>query len=565
MKVFVFLLFVTSCTFGQNEYPRNYFVSPLEIPLQLSGNFGELRPNHFHAGFDLKTNKKEGLFVYAAADGYISRIKITHGGYGKAIYITHPNGYTTVYGHLQSGFEAIEAYIKREQYKAKSYEIEVFPMPNELIVKQKEIIGLSGNTGGSDGPHLHFEIRDTASEKIINPMYFGFDTIIKDTKKPYLMGLYVYPLNDSSSVNQSKRRLLLNYDQTAEGDIIVEKIKASGKIGFGIFVQDFDNVSWNTNGIFQVKTTLNGKLSFGYQFDTFSFDENKYVNALIDYEVYKTQKIRIQKLFSKRYYPLSILKTDENLGVISVNSNENKTYKVEVSDFHGNVLKINIPIVYSSEPITIKEISKNNKYFIKAKRETIFSLNNVTVTFPENTFYEDFPLNFDVKNETVYLHQDIIALQNSFKLSIEDTISSEKDRQKMFIGYYDGKKYIHYTTKRYKNTFSIYSKTLGQYKLIKDTILPSISIAKSIEGKWISNQKNIELTISDDLSGINTYEGYLNGNWILFEYESKLKRLRHSFDDGIVTEGKNDLKVIVTDNVGNSTIFETQFYRSQKP
>ncbi len=565
MRVFVFLILTRFVMNAQSEYPKDYFQSPLDIPMQLSGNFGELRPNHFHAGFDLKTNQKEGLSVYASASGYISRIKISHGGYGKAIYVTHPNGFTTVYGHLQSGYGAIEDYIKKEQYAAKSYEIEVFLKPTELPVKQKEIIAFSGNTGGSDGPHLHFEIRDTQSEKVINPLYFGFNSTIKDTKKPYLMGLYAYPIDENSIVNQSKRPLLITYDQMVNGDYLVEKISASGKIGFGIVVNDLDDVSWNTNGAFKIQTTLNGKPSFGYQFDTFSFDETSRINALIDYYTYKTQKIRIQKLFSKNPYSLSILKTDENFGVINVLPNENKTYKIEVSDFQGNLLSICIPIVYSHYEAKLSEIPKNAKYFIKANRENMFSLKNATVTFPANTFYEDFPFDFEIKEGVVKLHRDIVPLQSSFNLAIEDTVSSEKDREKMFIGFFNGKKYIHYTTKRYKNTFSIYSKTLGEYKLMKDTIAPTISIAKSIEGKWISNQNKIELTIADDLSGIKSYEAFLNGTWILFEYESKLKRLTHSFNDGIVAEGKNDLRVIVADNVGNSTIFETHFFRSQKP
>ena len=230
MKSFIILFFSSLSFFAQNNYPKDYFRSPLDIPLQLSGNFGELRSNHFHAGFDFKTQQKEGLNVYAAAEGYISRIKITHAGYGKAIYITHPNGYTTVYGHLQSGFGEIEKFIIKEQYKAKSYEIELLLQPTDLIITKGQIIAISGNTGGSDGPHLHFEIRDTASEKIINPMYFGFDTEIKDTKKPFFMGLYVYPIDENSVVNQSKRPLLLTYDQQVNGDYLAEKSQPMEKL-----------------------------------------------------------------------------------------------------------------------------------------------------------------------------------------------------------------------------------------------------------------------------------------------------------------------------------------------
>jgi murein DD-endopeptidase MepM/ murein hydrolase activator NlpD len=200
-KFFTFYLFAVFA-FGQNQYPKDFFRSPLDIPLQLSGNFGELRPNHFHSGFDFKTQKKEGFNVYAVANGYVSRIKISVSGYGKAIYVTHPNGFTTVYGHLQSGYGEIEKWIKKEQYKAKSYEIDVYLKPTDLVVMKSDIIAISGNTGGSDGPHLHFEFRDTQSEKIINPMFFGFDTVIIDEKRPIISSLWVYPLDENAIVNQ---------------------------------------------------------------------------------------------------------------------------------------------------------------------------------------------------------------------------------------------------------------------------------------------------------------------------------------------------------------------------
>lgn len=172
MRFYIFFLFICASVFSQTSYPKDYFGAPLDIPIQLSGNFGELRPNHFHAGFDYKTQKKEGLNVFASADGYVSRIKISTFGYGKAIYITHPNGYTTVYGHLKSLNSAIDSYLRTNQYKEKAYEIDLYLKPNQLPIKKGEIIALSGNTGGSDGPHLHFEIRDSQTEKIINPLFF---------------------------------------------------------------------------------------------------------------------------------------------------------------------------------------------------------------------------------------------------------------------------------------------------------------------------------------------------------------------------------------------------------
>ncbi len=250
MRFSILTLLFCQFIFAQTQYPKDYFAPPLDIPMQLSGNFGELRPNHFHAGFDLKTNQREGLNVYAIAEGYVSRIKISTFGNGKCIYITHPNGYTSVYGHLQTTLGAIQDYVQKTHYKEKAFEIEMFPKPGELPVTKGQLIALSGNTGSSEGPHLHFEIRDTKSEFVINPMFFGYDKNINDTKKPTISSLYVYPM-DNTTVNQSRQPLLLKVSLQKDGTYLASKVKANGKIGFGINAVDFDNVSGNRNGVFR--------------------------------------------------------------------------------------------------------------------------------------------------------------------------------------------------------------------------------------------------------------------------------------------------------------------------
>jgi hypothetical protein len=563
MKLTLFSLLFSCSVFAQVNYPKDYFSPPLDIPMQLSGNFGELRPNHFHAGFDLKTNQKEGLAVHAVADGYVSRIKISTFGNGKTIYITHSNGYTSVYGHLQKATDSIQEFIQKTHYSEQSFEIEMYLKPGQLTVKKGQIIGLSGNTGSSEGPHLHFEFRDNSTENIINPMLFGFDKFLKDTKKPIIFNIYAYPLDNESIVNQSKRPLLLNLVLQKDGTYLADKVVANGKIGFGINSFDYDDVSFNKNGVYKVQAFYNGMPNFGYQFDTYSFDEMRYINALIDYPMYKKTQQRVQKLFMKIPYNFSIIKTDATNGIVKVVPNLTAQYRIEVSDFFGNLTLVTIPIVNEVLPVIITN-EPVSKYFIKAKNESNFSKENMSVFFPANTFYEDFNLNFDVKNDTLLLHSDIVPAHSNFTIEIVNNKFSEAQREKLFIGSIGSSKIGYNYTFRKDSVFKTNVKTLGKYALVLDVIPPKISIAKPIEGKWLNDKKSIQFTISDDLSGIKSYNGFLNGKWILFEYDNKTKKITHNFSDGIVAEGANELKIIVVDNLGNSTIFETKFFRSQK-
>ena len=563
MRLVLVFIFYCCAISAQINYPKDYFSPPLAIPMQLSGNFGELRPNHFHAGFDFKTMQKEGLKVYAVADGYVSRIKISTFGNGKTIFITHANGYTSVYGHLQRATDSIEDFIKKTHYAAQSFEIEMYLKSGELVVKKGQIIALSGNTGASEGPHLHFEFRDNITENIINPMLFGFDKMMQDTKKPTISSVYVYPLNDDTVVNQSKQPLALNLILQKDGSYLSDKVIANGAIGFGINTFDFDNVSFNRNGVYKVETFYNGIPNFGYQFDTYSFDEMRYVNALIDYNRYKKTQQRVQKLFMKNPYKHSIIKIVDKKGIIDVVPNLASVYRIEVSDFYGNQSTVSIPIEYDAETTVIVKKPLLSKYVVKANKDSNFEKDNMSVFFPAGTFYDDFNINFYVKKDTLFLHDDTVPAHTNFTITIVNNKYSDTQREKVFLAAIDNKKIGYIPTFRKDSIYTAKTKTLGKFALVLDTIAPRITIPKSIEGKTLTIQKNIQLTINDALSGIKSYNGYLNGKWILFEYDNKTKRITHNFSDGIVTEGKNELKVVVIDNVGNSTIFETHFFRSQ--
>ena len=566
LPMFIRLLFllISVHLYAQNEYPKDYFKSPLDIRLNLSGSFGELRSNHFHTGLDFKTDRKEGLNIYASADGYVSRIKISSYGYGKAIYVTHPNGYTTVYGHLLKGNGKIQEYIKMSHYKEKAFEIELFLKPDELVVKQGELIAFSGNTGGSGGPHLHFEIRETKSEKPINPLLFGFDALIKDTREPIVSTLMAYPVGENSIVNKSQEPLAINYTKQADGTYIADKVLVNGAVGFGINAYDMFDFNYNKNGTYQVQSFLNGKQSFNYEFNTFAFDESRYINALLDFPRFRKTGVRIQRLFMENPYPLSIVKSDKNNGIIVVKPNISNTYRIEVRDFNNNKVVINIPIQYS--PVASETPSKIVKtpYFLKANNDNMYKKDNMSVFVEEGTFYEDFYVNFDVKDDTLTFQDGSIAVHKNFKVTIDDNSLTEEQKKKTFIASLDGKSKRYNSTKFKDSTFITYTKNLGKFFLAQDTIAPKVRAINISEGKWLSTQNSIDFTISDDFSGISSYNGYINGNWILFDYDYKNARITYDFDGQFLQEGKNEFKLEVTDNVGNSTIFETHFFKSIK-
>lgn len=557
--IFSFFLVLSIFTNAQNNYPQDYFNPPLEIPLILSGSFGELRSNHFHSGLDIKTQQREGLKVLACADGFVSRIKVAHFGYGKALYITHPNGYTTVYGHLQKFSPEIEAYIKKQQYEKESFEIELFPSAETLPVTKGSLVAYSGNTGGSGGPHLHFEIRDK-EERPMNPMLFGID--IKDNSKPTVSAIYAYALDENASVNKSNSKQKLRLIPLKSGDYITESIEAFGNIGFGIETNDRQDLAANSNGVYNIQTFLNGNQNFEVDFSIFSFDESSCINQFIDYEHYTSNRRRIQKLFKKNN-PLSILKPILNDGVLTIEDSTASVYKIRVSDFKNNASFVTINIKGNKTTISNPKVEKTTPYYITANQSTNLRSGNVSVDFYPDTFYENFYMDFDVNNDILTLHKDIVPTRKNFTISYDISNYKDPDKDKLFIARLVGyKKYPLYSfTKREGNILSTSTKTLGTYALATDTVNPTISPLNFKDGQWLSNFRFLKVKINDTVSGISNYRATVNGKWILMEYDYKTKTLTYDFNDDIVTDTKNDFKLIVTDNVGNSATFEATFFR----
>ena len=554
-----FFLFFYWFTFAQDSIPTTYFNNPIEIPLILSGSFGELRTDHFHSGIDLKTQQQVGIPVYASADGFVSRIKVSHFGYGKALYIKHPNGYSTVYAHLKKYGDSIQSYLKNAQYKKEVYEIELFPEANQLKVKKGDLIAYTGNSGGSEGPHLHFEIRDSNSRPM-NPLLFGIE--ISDTKKPIVSSVFAYPLSKDAQINQSENRVKIRLIPQKDGSYNAENITAFGKIGFGISTYDQQNGASNKNGIYKIDTYCNGKEKFKIAFEKFSFAETRYLNRFIDYEYFKNNKSRVQKLFRQTNNPLSIIQLEDENGFIDVQNQLNYIYKIEVTDFKNNKVSISIPIKGEELAIVKKRESNITKDFIYANEATSITKGKFNIYIPTNSFYEDVYLNINAKEDTLVLHKNTIPLHKSIIISTDVSNYNDEDINKLYIGRLNYKKEPYYNfTSRKGNKLTAYTKTLGSFVLVTDKSDPKIKALNFEDNKWISKNKTLKIKITDLLSGISSYRATINGKFILMEYNYKKDVLTYDFDDQIISESENNLKLIVIDNVGNNATFEATFFR----
>lgn len=562
LKTFLFgwMLCFSTVVIGQVEYPQDAFRSPMDIPLILAGDFGELRSNHFHSGIDIKTQKREGLPIYSIADGSVTRIRVSHWGYGKALYIAHPNGYTSVYAHLQKFGPEIEEYIKKEQYRKKSYEVQVYPDYGELKVKKGQVIAYGGNTGGSSGPHLHFEIRSSISEKPVNPLLYGFD--VRDATNPTLLKLFAYPLSENAQVNESANRIQLDFKRQEDGTFLAEKVNAVGTIGLGFTGYDRQDLAANRNGVYSVEQSVNGKTYTEYDFETFSFSETRYLNTLIDYDYYGRYRQRIQKLFKGPGNRLDIYNTLENDGKIDVREGLSYNVEIVIKDINGNEVKAIIPIEGKKEALKIEKEEERTDDYLVAKKPNNYDLGAAKVYFPANTFYDDFYIDLKKDDDTVTIHNNRVAAHRNFTITFDVSKYSEKEREQMFIARLDRRlRTDHVSTYKRGNTFTARTRNLGTYTLAQDTVSPKIRPKNFKESQWLDNYRYLSLYISDDLSGVDTYSATLNGEWILMEYEPKNNTLTYNFDDIILNKKECNLKVTVTDNVGNSTIFTSTFYR----
>ena len=551
--------------FSDNKYPLVDFRPPLDIvPPALAGSFGELRSNHFHSGMDYRTNQREGYPVYAIADGYVSRLRVQNSGFGLALYIDHPNGYTSVYGHLQRFSPKIAQQAKSTQYQKQSYEIDEFPNSQLIPVRKGDVIAYTGNTGSSGGPHLHFEIRDTKTEATINPQLFGLD--IPDNVTPVIYSMYVYRLNKKPFNEFIPKQ----YFQVTGGSgnyrlNKVNTINLGGEVGFGIVTTDRHTGASGLNGVYSIELELDGNVVYTSSVERFSFENTKAINSHIDYPTYLKTKRSIQKSFVDPGNPLKIYSNLVNNGRIEFTDGKLHQLKYIVTDGKGNksTLSFNVQAdlkanIASPEPIPGKPL-------FAYSNQNEFSNEDVRVVVPKGSLYND--LYFDYKQEakpTVnaysnihQIHNNLTPLHTGFELWIKADSALMKYKDKALIvntgrgsqgGYFED------------GFVKAKPRYFGSYFISVDTIAPTIVPLNISDGKRISGLSKASFKIRDNLSGIKNFNGYIDGKWVLMEFDAKTASLWHSFESTLAP-GKHTFELIVSDMKDNKKNYTITFYK----
>ncbi len=572
----MFLKIITSLTLfslftmqigAQNNtsYPKGDFINPMDIPLSLAGNFGELRGNHFHSGFDFRTNGEEGYLVKAVADGYVSRIKVSAFGYGNALYITHKNGYVSVYGHLQRYDSTISNYVIKKQYELESFEVDLFPQKNEILVTQGQLIALSGNTGGSEGPHLHFEIRDQKTEEIINPYYFGFD--IEDTVPPSIEGIAIYPIEANSKINGSNHPKYYDVKKAGKNTYTLnEDITLSGKIGFGLITYDVENGSANKNGTYSYSLKIDTIPLFKYACNRFAFDQTRYINAHLDFGKMKKSKDRYQRCFLLPGNKIKQYESDERKGVFEFSDTLYHTIKINAIDFKNNTSSFEL-ICKSATATPGLKIANTKDLFLYNKANQ-FTKEDVIVEIPLHCLYQDVVFKYAKTAGTIKLLSDVHHILNeetpvhqAYTLSIKPKAKALKEKDKLLIVSINDEGHASSEGGGYENGFVVAKlRNFGNFAVMMDTTAPVIKLLNYDKENNIFKQDKITIKMTDNLSGIKSYRGTIDGIWVLFQHDNKEKTLTYNFDEKLIkSDGEHILVVTIIDKKGNSKKLTTTF------
>ncbi len=547
--------------FGQ----KNNFRAPVNFRMNLSGNFGELRSDHFHAGIDIKTYGVQGKKIFAIADGYVSRIKVSAEGYGKAIYIHHPEeGVTSVFAHLKKFNDEINQYVVNQQYKQKKHKIQLFPEANQFPVKKGELIGFSGNSGRSGGPHIHFEIRELNNQHPLNPLLLNFD--IKDIIAPKIFTLAVY--------SHSSNKLKQIYDtEVASGNeyqiLNKDTLFLDGSYSFGIRTFDFLDGADNWCGIYDLKLLVDSNMIYHHRMDEFAFSETRYINSFIDFGEKVKNNLSIQKTHLQPNNHLSIYNYVKGKGIVSFDNSKTHNLQYIVKDVHGNRSVLNFTV--KNDTARAKNLSStdtiNYDKVMPFNQSNKFSGDDIKIEFPANAFYDTLYFNYHqqiTSNEIFFsdihqVHNKYTPVHKSYSLTIRPKNLSSHLTDKAFIAKIEEEEEYQYKGGAYLNgSITTNIREFGKYVVMTDTIGPKIELIGSADN--LKTKKFIKVKVTDNLSGIKTYNGYIDGEWVLFEYDPKNNLLVHKFDTHPVEANKeHELELYVGDQKNNISTFYIRF------
>ncbi len=554
-----FLLNIFTCTaqfFPPKNYPQDYFTYPVVAAYSLAANFGELRPNHYHMGLDCRTDQGQNKKVLAAAGGYVAKVKIEPWGFGRCIYINHPNGLTTLYAHLNDFYPELEKYVKQQQYALKSWAVFLDIPANLFPVQKGDTIALSGNTGGSQGPHLHFEIRDTKTDKALNPLLFNFP--IPDTVAPDIYRLAVYD-RTRSTYEQSPKIYTL---KKTNGEYVTAPrllIAASGKVSFGISATDRSTGSSNRNGIYETILYDNENPVMGFQIDNITYDETRYLNAHIDYRVRSSGGPFIEHVSKLPGYNNSVYRTTNGDGVISLDDTTAHKIKIEVKDANGNISTLRFDItrdVNYTEPAKsiTAAVRQSNEFY--PGQVNVYENNNIMLYLPENSLYDFVHFQYSEttpkQGYTIYqLHNTQVPVHSYFPVTIKATtdLPDKMVMHRFANGRHDYKKAEPVINGKEGGWYRASFREFGSFQLMVDITPPTITPIGFKGGRVSSKQNRIVFVVKDNSEEIKNFTATLDGNWLRFSND-KGSRFIYEFDE-MCPPGEHELKIVAEDQVGN--------------
>lgn len=559
-KVILFFIFSSFLTLFSQNYPK--MGVPLNIPLDASGGFCELRSNHFHSGIDLRTQQREGVEIIAIEDGFVSRIGISHYGYGKVVYIKHPSGYVSVYAHASKFSPVIEKKVNELHYKLESYEMDVHLDSGLIPVKKGDVIAYSGNTGNSFGAHLHFEIRDAQTEETIIPYLFGIK--VTDTKAPIIYNLRIYPLQPNSTINGKNSIFTTPVLLKSAGNYTLPegtKIEIAGPVGFAIEANDVHNMSSFKNGLYQSQLKINNTPLYEVKFDKMAFSELRYINAYIDYAETLKSKKKYQRMYILTNDTLRNYNRSLGNGVVyDLPDGANKA-EVIVKDFFGNIGRLNFTFDYAAPTMLYRPQPCRLPYCIPFDEEINFDKEDVKVKFPLHSLYENVNLNFSVSenvNSFGYPRFEIgspyIPVHKRITVAFKLHEIAGIPLQKQLIAYINEQgKTRSYGGKLDPSGEWIYAETndLGTYTIMADTLAPTIRSVNVSNGGTYGRNTSLKFKITDDLAGIAKYRLTMNGKFVLLEYEHKRNELFTKFIPSSIASGAQNVLLEVWDERGN--------------